>query len=228
MISYLYDFRCFSHYTQFSLQMVSLEKDDSKSIKSGTPKKRSARDRSDWINKTLFRTVKKFYNNVICKNKHIFAKTKGDEIEIFTKIDEICKSRFVGTFPAEVIEETPSLWIIMELRANRNIKVTLNEYFDIKLMVASLSWRRIIKKYIGQYPVRRVYERYYQTLTRYSNRRLIGLMRLKPFKVVFNEFLKSGDFEDMLINDSTLNQSTDSYRYQAQRMLNEMKNLKTR
>jgi len=170
------------------------------------------------LHKTLFRAVKKFYSFECCNTRHIFAHSKNQESQILSKIDQICKLRFGSLFTeAEISKAAP-----LELLAKDKKQLSsfpLNDYYMVKLMVASISARMIMKKYIGKYEVRKVYVKYYNVLNKYSFGKLSNLLALKPFQTVFKQFLTSAEFKHMLANDKTLSKHPDLYKAKAQEFL---------
>ena len=77
-----------------------------------------------------------------------------------------------------------------------------------------------MKKYVGRYEVRKVYSKYYNVLTKYSYGKLLNLLALKPFQIVFKEFLTSTDFQEMLATDDTLSKHRKLYQDKAAKFLN--------
>ncbi|CAI2378107.1 unnamed protein product [Moneuplotes crassus] len=185
------------------------------------PKKKPQSDtntRDDVLHKTLFRAVKKFYSQECCNTRHVFAHSKNQESQILQKIDQVCKTRFASLFSEAEIEKAAPLELLA-LDKKQLAKFPLNDFFMAKLMVASISARMIMKKYIGKYEVRKVYVKYYNVLNKYSYGKLVNLLTLKPFQTVFKEFLTSSEFAQMLREDKTLKKHHDLYKAKAQEFL---------
>lgn len=122
------------------------------------------------------------------------------------------------------MESSPSLSVILKPGPLRNSEAD-SLYFQVKLMVASLTVRMIMKKYMGKCKLRKTYTKYYEVISNYSYRRLVALLKVEPFKIVLEQFLKSDDFEEMLLTDESLLTDQENYRWKAQSILDVIENL---
>lgn len=169
--------------------------------------------------KILLRSVKRFYCKICCEsNNLIFPNQDGEEVNIFKKIDEVCLQRFVSYFSEEERRNTPSLITVLDPTFYKTAD-SHSDYFQVKLMVACLTIRMIMKKYIGKWKLRKVYTKYYDVISKYSYKRLILLLKIKPFQIVMEEFLSSNDFQEMLDTDDSLVTDKEAYSDKAVKIL---------
>lgn len=160
--------------------------------------KRSGAKRDDVLLKILLRSVKRFYCKICCEsNNLIFPNQDGEEVNIFQKIDEVCFQRFESYFSEEERVNTPSLTTVLEPKFIQTDD-SHSQFFQVKLMVACMTVRMIMKKYIGKCKLRKVYTKYYDVISKYSYKRLVLLLKIKPFQIVMKEFLESDDYQEMV------------------------------
>ena len=66
-----------------------------------------------------------------------------------------------------------------------------------------------------KYEVKKPHKIFYQVLESHSKATFMALMSFKPFQIIFKEFLKSQDFEEMVETDPTLSTSKEVFREKA-------------
>lgn len=138
----------------------------------------------------------------------------------------VCNQRFKRFFTEEEMRNTPSLVEVIKPKKICDRDEQITDYFNVKLMVASIAARMIMKKYIGRYDVRRVFTKYYSVLSQYSFKRVLSLIKVKPFQIVFQEFITSEDFQEMLESDDTLSKLKELYSEKANRLITIMQEFK--
>ena len=170
--------------------------------------------REDVMYKILLRTAKRFYWKIWCDNNNlIHTKTKEEELPIFDRIDEVCKARFTKYFSEDEIEQAPHLRKLHE--KGFCVNKSDSEYFRVKILVACLTARLMMKKYVSKWNLRRTYAKYYDVISKYSCKRLHAILSVKAFRIIFDEFFNSEDFEEMLQTDESLKEEQVAYRERA-------------
>ena len=166
--------------------------------------------RYDVLHKTLLRVVKKYYNETCWDNKYNFGQAKNQKCGILENVDRIWEQRFKKYFSEEEIAKTAPLSLLVTSRKELD-KYPVTEFFMVKIMVACITARGIMKRYVWRYEVRKAFNKYYNTLTKYSSITLHSLLAFKPFVTVFKEFLASEDFSRMMKTDETLTKNRELY-----------------
>lgn len=67
--------------------------------------------------------------------------------------------------------------------------------------------------------IKKQYFAYYDTIYKYSHRKLRKLIKMDSFKLIFNHFVKSGAFDEMLFKDATMAANKEKYTEVAEKLL---------
>jgi hypothetical protein len=126
--------------------------------------------------------------------------------------------RFSSYFTQEERDEAPCLTKFLKHGVKTEV-VENSMFLQVKLMVACLTVRMIMKRYLGKCNLRKFYARYYDVISKYSYKRLIHLLKIQPFQIVIVEFFQSPDFEEMLNSDESLLSDKEMYKLKAGRIL---------
>lgn len=186
--------------------------------------------REDVLYKILLRSIKRFYfKECWGSNSLLYSLSRNEEVKIFEKIDLIVHENFKDYFTQEDMKETPSLTILHEsgfnLAKNKICNKNAALLLEVKIMVGSIIIRKNMKKYINRWNLRRVWEKYYEVIYKYSYQRLATLLKSKSLQLIFKRFFGSDDFKKMLENDDSLSQDKEAYKYRAERMVDYINNL---
>lgn len=136
---------------------------------------------------------------------------------IFDRIDTVCEQRFKTYFSPSEIQNSPKL-NSLHTKGFRLSKVD-SEFYILKVIIACLTVRLVMKKYISKCKLRRTYDKYYDIISKYSSKRLFTLLRIKTFQIIFKEFFTSPDFEEMLNSDESLMVDKASYSDKASKIM---------
>ncbi|CAI2360646.1 unnamed protein product [Moneuplotes crassus] len=174
--------------------------------------------REDVLYKILIRAVKRFYYQKCCGENHLITHlSKKDETLAFDKIDAIVNERFSTYSTVSETSSIPSISVIYDpsFKLSENTNILL----EIKVVLASIIIRKNMKKYINRCNLRRICEKYYQIIYKYSYKRLGNLLNSRSIKLIFLDFFKSEDFKSMLEVDESLERDKEAYEYRAQRIV---------
>ncbi|CAI2367648.1 unnamed protein product [Moneuplotes crassus] len=178
--------------------------------------------REDVIFKILLRSVKRFYCQECCNNNNlIYTQGKEEEEPIFIKIDEICKQRFTKYFSEEEISRSHPLTILHDPKFSVYSNKSL--YFELKLMIACLAVRLIMKKYVSKCSLKRIHTKYYDLISKFSRSRLTSILKVKSFQIIFEEFFTSEEFRIMLETDESLSKNKEIYEEKSERLIQILK-----
>ena len=176
------------------------------------------KNREDVLYKILLRAVKRFYWEKWWNgNNLIYSLTRIEEIPIFQKIDKLVDERFQTSFTEQEINGTPSLTILHD--SNFNLSKSSSLLLEVKIMIASIIIRKNMKKYINRCNLRRIWEKYYEVIYKYSYQRLATLLKSRSLQLIFKNFYESSDFQEMLVSDESLAKDKEAYDYRAKRMV---------
>ena len=130
---------------------------------------------------------------------------KEQEKSIFEKIDEVWKQRFSRYFSNEEVKSSLSAYSLLD--DDWEYKSQLSSpsvYFQIKTIIAWFVVRMIMKKRFYKTKLKKIYDVYYEVITKYSHKKLRKMLNLEWFRIILEEYFNSQDFEEMLNNDPTL------------------------
>ena len=132
---------------------------------------------------------------------------------IFDKIDEVWKERFAKYFSNDEV----STWLeayslINDGWTTKNKMISSSIYFQIKTIIACLVVRMVMKKRFFKTKIKKIYDSYYDVISKYSHRKLRKLLIVEGFRVVLKEYFCSQDFEIMLDTDPSLSPKKKIFR----------------
>ena len=99
------------------------------------------------------------------------------------------------------------------------IKINVQLYHEIKILIACMSTRLSIKGILQQLSIRSIFTNYYDSVYNYSHKKLKILMRFGWFRMILEKFVKSGPLDKMLSEDSTLTKNAPTYKESALMLL---------
>lgn len=126
--------------------------------------------------------------------------------------------RFSKFFTEEEIKASVPITLLASPKKNMEM-YELNDFYMVKVMVASIAVRMVMKKYWGRYEISKVYSKYYNVLSKYSHKKLVILLNVKPFQIIWKDFFISDDFQMMLRNDETLSRNREIFQMKAKNFL---------
>lgn len=93
----------------------------------------------------------------------------------------------------------------------RLLDPSLMEYYQLKIMLFCLIARAPAKAYKSTPDIKKQYNSYYDTIYKYSHRKLRKLIEMRSFKLLFQYFVKTGALESMLNKDPTMVANKEKY-----------------
>ena len=179
-------------------------------------KKRVFKDlhlRLDVVNKTFIRSIKRYYDDICCGNKRIKSHTNVEGVSNACNIiDRIWKTNFKDYFKISEIDNTPST---LNLLSCKDYDGDLNgdaKYADLKLLIASMTMPDVLKVYMKTKTRKIMFTMFSNVIYKYSHKNMQKLMDNRAFKIILKQYVKSPDFELMLMTDDTLKRYSDLYR----------------
>ncbi|CAI2360437.1 unnamed protein product [Moneuplotes crassus] len=184
----------------------------------------SSDKREDVLYKILIRAIKRYYWQRCCEGNSLISHlSKEEELRVFDELDSIANQRFAKYFHEDELKHTPKLSILHD--PSFVLSKNLSVFLEIKVLLASIIIRKNMKRYINRCSLRRVCEKYYQIIYKYSYKRLGTLLKSKSVQLIFLDFFESEEFQQMLETDESLEKDKDAYDYRAKRIIDYVKNL---
>mmetsp|Transcript_15050 Transcript_15050/g.21056 ORF Transcript_15050/g.21056 Transcript_15050/m.21056 type:complete len:430 (+) Transcript_15050:1-1290(+) len=164
----------------------------------GKKGKKSTALRKDVVNKTVIRSLKRYYTQVF---------------EEFTPDSQ--------NADCDKITEFVQQQLASSLANLQTSEVTLN---DVVFVMKVLLQPDLVKKMSKTRSERFLMNNYYDCIYKYSHKRLLKLSQQKStetaaFRFVFTEFVQSGKFEELVMSDATLQRTPEAYLTAANTLL---------
>ena len=149
--------------------------------------------REDVLNKTLLRSLKKYFTDKFNQKSDFMSLTPGEKYWKFkAKIFEFTKEYYQSLFNLD--EYSPEL------------------QEDVLYYIGILVNPNLIKRFLKKRKYIRFFRGYYECVYKYSHRKLNKLFADPVLKFVFEIYRSSGAAEEMVINDETLSKNKICYR----------------
>jgi len=177
----------------------SLEGINTKTSPRKTPSQSHLAIRSDVVNKTLLRSLKRYYTSLFEKEYELEPHSKHEsKDEYFSKIKD---------FTCKIYKD--------------DSKISSPEFRDVTFDDLSFYMGLLInpiqmKKFSLKAPQRAKLQGFYNCLYKYSHKKLQKLFKSKVLCFMFSKFFNEGPLEDMLLNDETLRRNSEVYRKASQ------------
>ena len=169
--------------------------------------------RLDVVNKTFIRSIKRYYDDLCCDNKRIKSHTNVEGVsKACNIIDRICKTNFKDYFKISEIDNTTST---LNLLSCKDFDGDYNgdaNYADLKLLIASMTMPDVLKVYMKTKTRKLMFTMFSNVIYKYSHKNMQKLIENSTFKIILKQYVRSPDFELMLMTDDTLKRYPDLYR----------------
>ena len=86
------------------------------------------------------------------------------------------------------------------------------KYADLKLLIACMTMPDVLKVYMKTKTRKIMFTMFSNVIYKYSHKNMQKLMDNRAFKIILKQYVKSPDFELMLMTDDTLKRYSDLYR----------------
>lgn len=149
--------------------------------------------RKDVVNKTLFRSLKRFHTESFLDKYELGKETTEAYLE---KIHEYCNSSYSDK------ESELDYW-----------NITLK---DVEMFIAIMVSPNHIKNYIKDESEITLYKEYYSCLYQYSHKKLAKMLQNRACGFLFNTFVQDGHLTKFISNCSTMSQHSEVYHKASQ------------
>lgn len=181
--------------------------------------------RADVVNKTFIRSIRRYYSallwNVSEENRQM--NIEEDPESVLQSIDSFCNEIFLTQFPEVDISKTITAGGLFS-STHKGVVYTADQrilsLYELKMLLTSMLLRNTAKKYIMTRMVKTQYSCYYDVVYKYSHKKMMRLLKLASFKLLFQHFVNSGGLDKMLAEDETLNANCDLYKEKANAIIN--------
>jgi hypothetical protein len=159
--------------------------------------------RSDVVNKTLLRSLKRYYTAEFEKTTlNTLSGKFTSKSEVYRTIKEFTENIYDG-----------------ERRFN------LDEFADVQLdelvfYMGICIKPQEMKKSTNSPQERQKFQNFYSCLYKYSHKKLLKLFHSNTLHFMFRKFFEDGIFDDLLINDATLKRNPEVYKNASENFLN--------
>ncbi|CAI2375597.1 unnamed protein product [Moneuplotes crassus] len=92
-------------------------------------------------------------------------------------------------------------------------------YYRVKILLACMVLNIPLRKKFAIPYVKTAFNLFYNCIYKYSKKKLIKLLKFKPFAVIFEQFVSEGQMERMLENDVTFSSNLEAYQENFQNLL---------
>lgn len=182
--------------------------------------------RSDLINKTFIRSVKRYYCELLCKGYNHLQRMADDLInKCLDNIDVMTAKIFSKNYPEVDISISLSCQALLKTLDNKFEKKCPKElvvFYEIKFLLMSMLLRNVIKKHLAIKMIKTQFTSYFDLIYKYTHRKMNRLVRLTSFQLLFKNFIDDRGLEAMLETDKTLASNADKYRNVATNIVNQL------
>lgn len=181
--------------------------------------------RTDVVNKTFIRSIKRYYCDKLCKGYNHLQKMDTAIIsECLQKIDEVSIEIFNTHYP-EI--DTSKAFTGRQLLKNLNIHFDkscpreFSLFYEVKIMLISMLLRKLVKKFMTVRIVKMPFSSYFDVVYKYTHKKMRKLVSQKCFQLLFKKYIDDGGLELMLQTDDTLKSQIDVYKQVAFNIINQ-------
>lgn len=159
--------------------------------------------RSDVVNKTLLRSLKRYYTAEFERQTQSKISTKSTQKEeVYQKIRDFTES---------IYQDEPRFGL------SEFNDVTMDDLFFYMGICIN---PQMMKKTTSTPQERSRFQNFYSCLYKYSHKKLMKLFSSKALYFMFRKFFEDGVFEDLLVNDSTLKRNPEVYKTASENFIN--------